>query len=359
MRTALLLGFFAFFAAAISGCDQSNAPQGASSTTAPGTADSGTPAAVPQSKSLAELRLGYFPNITHAQAVLGVASGDFQTAIGSVKLTPRTFNAGPDLITALNAGAIDIGYVGPGPAINAFSQSHGASIRVISGAAANGVVIVARKDSGITSLKDLAGKKIATPQLWNTQDIAAKHYMISVLGQKDASNVKPIANSSQSGAMREGAIDAAWVPEPWGARLIAETGATLIAEEKDLWPGKEFSLTVIITTPQFLADHADVVEKILQVHHQWTVRLSQHPEQYQQQLNDELAKLAGKPLPVDILQAAISRTEFTDDALPDTFAAMSQWAYDLEVVKSKPDLTGLFATDLIKKIVGSGSTTKP
>ena len=212
MRTALLLGIFLLFSAVIPGCDQSNAPQSGSSTTAPATADSGSPVAAPESKPLAELRLGYFPNITHAQAVLGVASGEFQSAIGSVKLTPRTFNAGPELISALNAGAIDIGYVGPGPAINAFTQSHGASVRVISGAAANGVIIVARKNSGITSLKDLVGKKIATPSLGNTQDIAARHYLISVLGQPDASNVKTIPNSSQSGAMRDGAIDAAWVP---------------------------------------------------------------------------------------------------------------------------------------------------
>jgi NitT/TauT family transport system substrate-binding protein len=181
------------------------------------------------------------------------------------------------------------------------------------------------------------------------------------LGQKDASNVKPIPNSSQAGAMREGAIDAAWVPEPWGARLIAETGATLIGQEKDLWPGNTFSLTVIVTTPQFLADHTDVVEKILRVHHEWTIRLWQdHQGIYRKQLNDALEKLGSKRLPDDVMDAAMSRTQFTDDPLPDTFATMAQWAYDLEVVRTKPDLSGLFATDLIKRVVAASSVaTQP
>jgi len=148
---------------------------------------------------LAELRLGYFANVTHAQAVLGVASGEFQSALGQTQLTPKVFNAGPELITALNAGAIDIGYVGPGPVLSADVSSRGQGIRVIAGAAANGVVIVASKDSGIHTLADLKGKRIATPQLGNTQDVSARHYVTEILGQPDAENVKEVRNSQQSG----------------------------------------------------------------------------------------------------------------------------------------------------------------
>src|SRR5450432_3334174 len=140
-----------------SGCDK------------PGRAQEGTGTSASNRPEVSELRLGYFANITHAQAVLGVASGDFQKALGSIQLKTKVFNAGPELIQALNAGAIDIGYVGPGPVISVHANSHGQAVRVIAGAAANGVVIVARKDAGISSLHDLAGKRLATPQLGNTQ----------------------------------------------------------------------------------------------------------------------------------------------------------------------------------------------
>jgi len=305
--------------------------------------------------ALTEIRLGYFANVTHAQAVLGVASGDFQNSLGSITLKTKVFNAGPALMQALNAGEIDIGYVGPGPVISAYANSHGASVRVLAGAAANGVGIVARKDSGISSLKDLVGKKIATPQLGNTQDVSARHYVTAVLGEADPNNVLAIPNSQQSGMMLRGKIDAAWAPEPWASRLIVDTGAVLIGEEKDLWPGNRFSLTVVVTSPKFLAEHADVVEKILAVHHQWTLRLSQNPHAYGDQLNTALSALTGMKLPGSVLQGAMDRTQFTDDALEQTFATMGQWSADLKFIPAAPDLTGLFQTDIIRKL-SAGST---
>jgi NitT/TauT family transport system substrate-binding protein len=309
--------------------------------------------------ALGELRLGYFANVTHAQAVLGVSSGEFQAALGPTKLKTKVFNAGPELIEAINAGEVDIGYVGPGPALSADVNSRGQAIRVISGSAANGVVIVASKDSQIHSMSDLKGKRIATPQLGNTQDVSARHYVTAVLGEPDASNVKEVRNSQQSGMMARGLIDAAWVPEPWGARLISETGAVLVGQEKDVWPNHLFSLTVIVTTPRFLAAHPDVVKEILSVHHGWTRRLSVDSGQYADQLNDALAGLGGKRLPGDVLRTALSRTVFTDDPLPETFKTVEQWSYDLKFINSAPDLTGLFETGIIQAIVGPEPTTRP
>src|SRR5207249_2925587 len=156
---------------------------------------------------LGEVRIGYFANFTHAQAVLGVGSGDFQQAVAPAKVTTKVFNAGPSLVEALFANEIDIGYVGPGPALTAFAQSQGRGIRVISGSAANGVLIVARKDSGISTLQDLAGRRVATPQHGNTQDLSARHYLSAELRQKDLSTVLPIANAEQAGMMTRGEID--------------------------------------------------------------------------------------------------------------------------------------------------------
>jgi len=321
--------------------------------------DQSSPAQAAAPPPLAEVRLGYFANITHAQAVLGVASGEFQAALGQTKLTTKVFNAGPELITALNAGAIDVGYVGPGQVLSADVSSRGQAVRVIAGAAANGVVIVASKDSGIHTLADLKGKRIATPQLGNTQDVSARHYVTEVLGQPDSDNVKEVRNSQQSGMMVRGLIDAAWVPEPWGARLINEAGAVLIGEEKDLWPDHRFSLTVIVTSPQFLADHPETIEKLLEVHHHWTQRLTADPMQYAGQLNDALVALGGKKVPAAVMRGALGRTEFTDDPLPQTFATMEQWSHNLKFIDSAPDLNGLFETDILTKLAGAPATTQP
>jgi NitT/TauT family transport system substrate-binding protein len=328
---------------ALAGCDKGSTPPATSTTPPP----------------LPEVRLGYFANVTHAQAVLEVASGELQNALGPTKLTTKVFNAGPELMQALNAGAIDVAYVGPGPVISEHVNTNGQAIRVISGSAANGVVIVASKNSGIQSMSQLKDKLIATPQLGNTQDVSARHYVTAVLGQPDADNVKGIPNSQQSGLMARGAIDAAWEPEPWGARLIDQTGAVLVGEEKDLWPNHEFSLTVVVTTPDFLANHSDVLEKILTVHRTWTARLRQNPTNYAGQLNDALVALGGKKLPENVMQDALKRTEFTDDPLPDTFATMEQWSYNLKFIKSAPPLTGLFATDIINKLDQAPAATQP
>jgi NitT/TauT family transport system substrate-binding protein len=320
------------------GCD----PRGGSDAGAGGgTGESARPAG--------EVRLGYFPNLTHAQAVLGVSSGEFVQAIAPAKLTTRTFNAGPSLIEALFAGEIDVGYIGPGPALSGYSKSRGQGLRVVAGAAANGVVIVARRDSGITSLEDLRGKRIATPQHGNTQDISARHYLLSVLKQADVSNVLPVANTEQPALMASGQIDAAWAPEPWGARLVSETGATIIAEEKDLWPHREFGLTVVITTPEFLAGHSQTLEKLLAVHTSWTRRLQEQPDACLPKFAEALAGLTGKTLPPGVLESAMARVKFSDEPLPETFTTYAQWSYDLGFSRQQTDVSALIDTSVLRR----------
>lgn len=312
--------------------------------------DSRTPKVSGGESEPAEVRLGYFANLTHAQAVLGVHSGDFERAVAPAKLTTRVFNAGPSLIEALFAGEIDIGYVGPSPALNAHQRSKGEGIRVIAGAAANGVIIVARKDAGISSVADLRGKKIATPQLGNTQDVSAKHYLSRVLGQKDLSTILPIANAEQSALMQRGQIDAAWAPEPWGSRLIVEAGAVQIGDEKDLWPDKQFSLTLVVTTPKFLATHPKTVEKLLAAHRAWTVRLQADPQAQLKPLDEALFKLNGKRLPTGVVPMAIKNVKFTDEPLAETLATFAQWADELGLTRGKSDLAGLIDTTILRKL---------
>ena len=301
------------------------------------------------------VRIGYFANLTHAQAVLGVSSGEFQQAVAPANVTTKVFNAGPSLIEALFAGEIDIGYVGPGPALSAHAKSRGAGIRVVSGAAANGVVIVARKDSGIETLSDLAGKRVATPQHGNTQDIAARHYLVAELKQANDKNVIPVANAEQVGMMSRQQIDASWAPEPWGSFLVAQAGAKVIAAEKDLWPQKEFAITLVITTPEFLKAHPETVEKVLTVHRNWTARLTKEPDKYVPQLEESLFALTQKKLPPGVMKSALGNTKFTDDPLPHTFDTMAGWSFDLGFQRDKTDTKGLIDTTILRKLQDSAA----
>lgn len=301
-----------------------------------------------------EVRIGYFANLTHAQAVLGVASGDFAKSVAPATLSTKVFNAGPSLIEALLANQIDIGYVGPGPVVNIQARSNGRAVRVIAAAASNGVVIVARKNAGITRLEDLKGKHLATPQHGNTQDIAARHYLTAVLHQADDNNVVPVNNAEQAGMMSRGQIDASWAPEPWGSRLIAQAGAAAVGEEKDLWPGGEFNITVVVTTPEFLAAHPDAVEKVLRVHHDWTARLQREPEAYLGQLDDALFALTNGHLPQGVLASALRRVKFTDEPLADTLRTLGDWTYELRLIQDPVKLDGLIDTTILQKVRSSG-----
>ena len=299
-----------------------------------------------------EVRLGYFPNVTHAQAVLGVSSGEFQQAIGPSRLTTKTFNAGPSLIEALFANEIDIAYVGPSPVLNGFAKSKGQGLRVIAGGAANGVLVVARKGSGIAKLEDLKGRKVATPQYGNTQDVSARHYLKNVLGD-DLKQVKPIANAEQVGMMSRGDVEASWAVEPWGSFLVSEAGAEVIAHEKDLWPEKRFVLTVVITTPEFLSKHPDVVEKMLAVHRGWTARLQNEPDKYVPQLGAALFEITRKKLPPGVLASAVKNVEFTDEPLESSFATFDRWSLELGFTRSATDLKNLVDPTILRKLESS------
>ena len=322
------------------GCDKDRTGAGAQG---PGATGGGPP----------QVRIGYFANLTHAQAVLGVASKDFENAVAPAKVSTKVFNAGPSLIEALFAGEIDVGYVGPGPALNAHAKSRGQGVRIVAGAAANGVLIVARKESAINTLQDLKGKRVATPQLANTQDIAARYYLTHELGQPDHKNVIPVPNAEQAAMMSGGQIDASWAPEPWGSLLVAQAGAKVIGQEKDLWPRKEFSITVVVTTPEFLQKHPATVEKLLAAHAVWTERLNKEPAKYVPQLKAALFALTNKQLPEGVVESALSNTKFTDEPLPHTFETMATWSHELGYAKEKTDVGGLIDTSILQKLKGA------
>ena len=241
------------------------------------------------------LRLGYFSNINHAQAVIGVGNGDYQRALGeNIEIKPFVFNAGPSAIEALFAKQIDASDIGPNPAINGYVVSGGKDVRIISGATSGGAVFVVRNDSGIQTTKDFANKKFASPQLGNTQDVALRKYILEN-GYKTKENggsvqVLPVANADILTLLLKKSIDGAWVPEPWGERFIQDANSRLFLDERDLWPDGKFVTAHIIVRTDYLQNNPDVIKKLLGAHIDETQWINDHKDEAIVKYNDAAQK---------------------------------------------------------------------
>ncbi|MEV4707249.1 ABC transporter substrate-binding protein [Actinoplanes sp. NPDC049316] len=290
------------------------------------------------------LRLGYFPNITHAPALVGVKNGLFQQALGDTKLEPKTFNAGPAAIEALFSGAIDATYIGPNPAINGWATSKGTALKIIAGSTSGGAGLVVKQ--GINAPADLKGKKIATPQLGNTQDVALRAWLkenglnADQQGGGDVS-VLPQDNATAVQAFAQGAIDGAWVPEPNLSKMVLESKGKILVNEKDLWPNGQFVTTHLIVKQEFLKEHPDTVKKLLQGHIAAERYIASGGAGAQKAANEQLAALSGKPLKDDILAAAFKNLTFTNDPIASSLYTSAKHAEDVGLLKPV-DLKGIY-----------------
>lgn len=295
------------------------------------------------------LRLGYFPNLTHAQAVLGIADGSISKAMGpDVEVETKLFNAGPSAIEAVFARAIDVAWVGPSPAINGFLKSRG-EVVVIAGAATGGASLIVRPGSGITRVQDLRGKRVGTPQLGNTQDVACRAFLRS-LGFKPAEpgadvHVVPVANADQLALFQKGSLDAVWAVEPWASRLVLEAGGRVLVEERDLWKGQTrgtFSTATLITTRTFLREHRPLVVALLRAHIRETRWIDAHRAQALAAVSLELGRLAGGVLPPRVLERAWKQVRVTWDPVRPSLLRYAEWGYAEGFLgRDKPDLSGL------------------
>ena len=300
------------------------------------------------------VRIGYFPNLTHATALVGDQEGLLQKELGGTKAAYSQFNAGPSEIEALNSGSIDIGWIGPSPAINGYSTTDGKGLRIIGGSASGGVKLVVNPDK-VKSLKDVKGKKIATPQLGNTQDVAFLNW-ISEQGWKvdpqsgkgDVSVVRT-DNKITPDAYKSGSIDGAWVPEPTASKLVAEGGKVLL-DEADLWPDKKFVITNIIVSQSFLKDHPDVVEAVLRGSVKTNAWINANPDKAKAAANAKLEELSSKPLPADVIDPAWKSIQFTDDPLASTLNAEAQHAVKAGLLE-KPKLDGIYDLAPLNKVL--------
>jgi NitT/TauT family transport system substrate-binding protein len=330
------------------------------------------------------LRLGYFPNVNHAQAIIGLKNGDFQKFMegnqsdstrGKIKINEFVFSDGPSALEALFGGQIDAAYVGPNPAISGFIASGKEGLKIISGVSSGGASFVVRNDAGIQSVKDLGGKKFASPQLGNTQDISLRKYIVNN-GFKTVENGGNVTVVTTKPAdiftlFLKKQIDGAWVPEPWATRLVNEANGKIFVDERDLWPpqGKFVTANIIVRT-DYLKENPDVIKKLLEAHVNETLWInSQLSEisndrsvgnnskvsQVVNAFNNGLKQITGKTIPNDEIREALTRMTFTYDPLKQSLYKIADDANSLGLIHNTKDnklnLTGIYDLALLNKVL--------
>jgi NitT/TauT family transport system substrate-binding protein len=303
-------------------------------------------AAAAASGPAAELRLGYFANLTHAPALIGVQQGYLAQQLGSAtKLSTQVFNAGPDEVEALFANGLDAAYIGPSPTINAYTQSGGDAIRIVSGAASGGAQLVVR--DGITSPADLKGKTLASPQLGNTQDVALRTWLTaqglenSVNGGGDVT-ISPTSNSDILNLFKAGKLDGAWVPEPYASRLVLEDGGHVLVDEKDLWPQGQFVTTHLVVRTEYLQQHPDTVAALLRANVQSVQFAQQQPDEAKKAVNAGLEAAGSKALSQPVIDRAWGELTLTYDPIASALKKSADNAVAAGTTSGDVDLDGIY-----------------
>jgi NitT/TauT family transport system substrate-binding protein len=305
------------------------------------------------------VNLGYFLNVNHAPAILGVSSGSFQNALGpSTTLKTFLFTSGGPEMVALLAGKLDMAYVGPTPAVNAYVQSSGTGVTIVAGVASGGAVFVVRSDSGITpgNVTELSGKTFAAPGLGNTQDISLRYYLLSQgysVGPSGNVAIVDTANANIVTLFAEGKIDGAWVPEPYGETLMQQFGGKLFLDERSLFPGGNFSTAELVVRTQFLDQHPDVVTDIVSADVNETIWINSHLSQAETDLNDTMVAQTGQGYSQSILSASFARLNFTFDPLESSVLLQALHAYDLgDLTQYNPEsIAGIYDLSILNSVL--------
>ena len=278
-----------------------------------------------------KIRIAYFPNIGHAIPIVGMEQGFFEEKIGEqTKIETRVFDSGPQAIESLFANSVDVAYVGPGPAINGFLNSENNNVRILAGAASGGASFIVHPNSEINSVSDFAGKKIATPQIGNTQDVSLRNYL-SENGLKPAEKggsvvIYNISNPDIYTLFVKGDIDGAWVPEPWATILETELDGKRLFHEEELWPDKEFASVLLIGNVDYIKENPTTITHFLNAHHETTIWINENPEETRTVFNNFLDSYLGQSLSDDVVDIALSNLVITADPLPNSVFSFAEKA---------------------------------
>lgn len=295
-----------------------------------------------------KIRIAYFPNIGHAIPIVGMEKGFFQKSLGDdVQIETRIFDSGPQAIESLFANSIDLAYVGPGPAITGFLNSENHNVKILAGAASGGASFIVHPDSEILSASDFAGKKIASPQIGNTQDVSLRSYL-SENGLKPADRggsvvIYNIPNPDIYTLFVKGDIDGAWIPEPWATILETDLGGKRLFHEEDLWPNKEFASVLLIGNTNYVQKHPQIISNFLMSHHDTSIWINQNQVETRIIFNNFLKSHLGKSPPDNIMDIALSNLVITDDPKSDSVYSFAKKADALGYLgRNGYNLTGIF-----------------
>ncbi len=278
-----------------------------------------------------KIRIAYFPNIGHVIPIVGIENGFFENSIGNqTKIETRVFDSGPQAIEALFANSIDVAYVGPGPAITGFLNSNNHNVKILAGAASGGASFIVHPNSEINSVSDFAGKKIAAPQIGNTQDVSLRYYL-SENGLKPAERggsviIYNISNPDIYTLFVKGDIDGAWVAEPWATILETELGGKRLFHEEELWPNNEFASVLLIANVDYVEKNTEVISNLLTSHYETVLWINQHPTETRIIFNDFLNSHLGQSLSDDVVDIALSNIVITGDPLSDSVYSFAERA---------------------------------
>src|SRR6266849_5730521 len=253
-------------------------------------------------------------------------------------------------------GAINISDIGPNPAIQGYVRSNGEALRIVAGATSGGAALVVRSDSGIQKPEDFHGKKVASPQQGNTQDVALRAWLLAhgmkTIDKGGDVQVIPMANPDQLTLFVKKELDAAWAPEPWATRLIKEGNGRLFLDERDLWPKGQFVTAHIIVSTKFLREHPDVVKNFIRAHVELTDWINGHLPEAKKKLNDQIQKETGKALSPALLDEAFGRLQVTYDPLRSSLLNSAHSAFEAGFLgKTMPDLSSLYDLTLLNQVL--------
>jgi NitT/TauT family transport system substrate-binding protein len=292
------------------------------------------------------IRVGHFANITHAQGLVAhnlsrQGKGWFEERLGpGFKIEWFVYNAGPSAMEAIFAQSIDLTYVGPGPALNAYTKSNGAEVRLIAGSANGGAALVVQPDQNLKAPADFRGKKIATPQLGNTQDISCRAWLIAgglkITQLGGDAQVLPTQNPDQLALFKQKKIDAVWTVEPWVSRLERDSGGKILVDERDV------ATTVLVSSAKFLGNQRDLVKKFAEAHAALTDWMAKNPDEAQKLIKAELLEETRSEMSPDLITQSWKRIAFTAETPRASIESFLQNSLKTGFIKTAPDLAKLF-----------------
>jgi NitT/TauT family transport system substrate-binding protein len=303
--------------------------------------------------SQSKIRVAFFPSISHAVPIVGLENGIFENGIGEqIQIEIKLFDSGPQVIESIFARSIDVAYVGPGPTINGFLKSHGKDIRILAGAASGGASFIIQPDSGLESIENFDGKRIASPQISNSQDVSLRYYLASndlkPIEKGGTVFVLNISNPDIYTLFAKGDIDGAWIPEPWATMLVQELDGVRLFNEEKLWPNEQFASVLLIARTDYLENNPEIIQNWLKSHEETVSWINSNPDQTKSIFESFLKKYMGKSLPTKIIDESFSNLTITSDPIKNSVLTFAERADVLGYLgRTGYNLDGIFyETDL-------------